>query len=146
MKKILLVMMVGLVFLSGCTKKEPFEPGKITYLSLEEYEEKIKTDDKFMVVIGNVDCSACKEFKSVLEELNANHSLEVFYVQIDNSKWSDEDKDKLKELTNETYGFVVNATPTLFIVDQKEIKESKVGYLEYGKLLDMLKDNSLIEG
>lgn len=139
MKKIFVVLFVGLLFLSGCTKKN-----EITFLTLDEYVEKIETDEKFMVVIGNIDCSACQMYKPVLEEISKNKGLEIFYVQVDNSKWSTKDQSRLLEATKEAFSFDVTGTPTTLLVDNKELFKAVVGYKEYSEILSELEDFGLV--
>lgn len=143
MKKILVVLFVGLLFLSGCSKKEE-SVGKLSFITLTEYKTKLESKDDYVVVIGNVDCSACQQFKPVLEEINKNKNSEIFYVQIDNSKWSANEKSELLTVTKDAFGFDVAGTPTTFIVKNGELEETVVGYKDYSVMIDLLVDNGII--
>lgn len=143
MKKFLYILMVALLFLTACSKEET--EGEITYVALEAYEEKLSSNDKFIIVIGNKDCGACKSYKPVLQEINKNKDLEIFYVQIDDSKWSSEDKTELMDITQEKLGVGITGTPTSFIVENGSLEEVAVGYLEYGEILDILVEHELVE-
>lgn len=144
MKKFLYILMIALLFLTGCSSKEAKE-GNVTYISLDEYVEKIQTDDKFVVVIGNVECSACVRFKPILEEINKNKGTEIFYVQIDNSKWTKEQKEELVTKTQELLNVEIQGTPTSLIIDNKEAKTVAVGYQEYSDFLEVLEDYGIVE-
>lgn len=143
MKKLLVVLFAGLLFLSGCSKKDD-KVGELSFINLTEYKTKLESDDDYVVVIGKVDCSACQQFKPVLEEVNKNKGAEIFYVQIDNAKWSANEKSELLSVTKDAFGFDVAGTPTTFIVEKGELKETVVGYKDYSVMIDLLVDNGII--
>lgn len=143
MKKFIYILLISMLFLTACSSKDT--EGEITFLNLTEYEEKLSSNDKYLVVVGNKDCSACQQYKPILQEINKNKGLEIFYIQIDDSKWTDEERKKLLEVTQDKLGVDIAGTPTSFIVENGSLKEVKVGYKEYGEILDALVEHELVE-
>lgn len=141
MKKFLVIMFVGFMFLTGCSKNEE---SNITFITLEEYEAKIQTDDKFMVVIGNKECTACQSFKPKLEEVIKNKDVEIFYIQVDNSVWTKTEQTKLVELTKDHLGYELSVTPTSFLVENKELKLVFTGDQNYSYVVEKLEDFGLV--
>lgn len=142
MKKTLTLLMIGLFLLTACSKKESSD---LTYLDKNEYKETLEAKDAYVVVVGRIDCSTCVQFKPVLEEMVANKDLQLFYIQIDNSKWNDADKDELRAFVKESYDYELAFTPTLFVVKDGEMLEVEVGYMEYGALLELLEDHGFVK-
>ncbi len=140
MKKFIYILLIMLLFLSGCSSdKDP-----INYISLDEYVEKINSDDDFVLVVGRIDCSACIAFKPILQETATSKDLKIDYVQIDET-WTDEDRATLLEETQKTYDFNLTGTPTTLIVKDGKLVDKITGQIEYRDLIHVLKEHNIVE-
>lgn len=142
MKRVLLVMVVGLLILTGCGK-EDVKKG-ITYLEIEELETKLDSDEAFVFVVGKDTCPACIVYKPVLDELVNNKNIDIYYIEVIDGVWSDEKKDQLMDLIKDSIGQEVVGTPTTYIVKNKKAVDVQIGFLEYGQLLDVLQVNDIV--
>ena len=139
MKKFIYILMVMGLLLTGCSSKK-----EINYIKLDEYVEKINNDSDYVVVVGRIDCGACVAYKPILEEAVSSKNLALDYVEI-NDSWSDEDRTRLLEETQNAFDFNLTGTPTTLIVKDNKLVEKVSGYLEYKNMIEILKEHDVVE-
>jgi len=132
MKKLAIVLLFGLVLLTGCDKKA--KPG-IQQISLSEYFKMMDNGEDFVVYFGTSTCSACLQYKPVVEEVTNNYKVIIYFVELDSE--SKADKDRLLaeyaaiEFTPTTY-FVVGGVNQYHVVGMINYRTLKQDLVTYG--------------
>jgi len=123
MKKILALMLISLIFLSGCSsipasvKDKAPSTTKITQVLPSYVVELIEADESFIFYFGNSWCEACQFVKAVNNEVVSRGKIPMYYIEMD--------KTSTKQL-NMIYQYVIKpvATPTYIIVLDGVVIES----------------------
>ena len=87
MIKSIIVLLLCTMFVSGCSVQESNKDNTnlneyINEISYEELQEKLLTEDDFILYIGRPDCGDCQQFQPILEEYLDQNKTEIFYVNI----------------------------------------------------------------
>jgi thiol-disulfide isomerase/thioredoxin len=123
MKKILSLIMISLLFLSGCSSipasvkdKEPYTT-KSTQVQPSYVVELIESDASFIFYFGNSWCEACQFVKAVNNDVVTRGKIPMYHIEMD--------KTSTKQL-NMIYKYVIKpvATPTYIIVLNGVVIES----------------------
>ena len=125
MKKIAIVLLVGLMVFTGCKKTEK---GSIKKISLQEFFTKMDNKEDFVVYFGTSTCSACLEYKPVVEEMVKNYAVTIYYVELDHE--SADDKERLAA----EYIDSIKFTPTTVFIKGGENIHMVVGKVDYRNL------------
>lgn len=114
MKRILLLIAICGIFLSGCTVKVKKPSEKIKSISAAELIEKSKSSDDLSFVITLKDCPMCDEFFSYMD---SNETITIDYeVKLDKN-----DKDYKSDLKILHDAFPdIEATPEIYIKKKNE--------------------------
>lgn len=134
MKKFLLAMMVALVLLVSCSSTDT-----ITFSDGEEIIEKFENKESFVFVISSSTCSACAQYRPIVEEAIESKGLDVFYIESDKVN-----NEQLVELVENYLDNDLEWTPTTYFVVDGEVKESLAGALRYSLLVEKLEEYQLI--
>lgn len=104
MKKVkYILVLVGVLFITGCSKSN------IKEISYNEYKNLIDNKETFILEVMREDCINCKNFKPKLNEVAKKYNINVKSISTDNL--SDEELDV----------FGISGTPTvIFYKDGKE--------------------------
>ena len=134
MKKILCLVLVALLLVTGCNSK--VKEGKLTNISFDKYVEKIEKEESFVLLIWRTGCSHCEEFEPKLKEVIGEYNIKVYSMDI--SEISDSEYEKLK---NKTF---VTGTPTTVIFEKGKNKDKMVGNRTKEAIIDFFKTNGYI--
>lgn len=111
MKKItkyLLIAFIGVILLSGCSKKN-----HITDITLNELKNKIENKDTFALYVGNEGCPHCVSYRPVLETVLDEYNIDIYHL--DNSLLTEDEVSEMKNYIN------ISGTPTVvFFTDGEE--------------------------
>lgn len=134
MKKILCLVLVTLLLITGCnlTKKE----GKMTEISFEQYEEKIEKKESFVLLVWRTGCSHCETFEPKMKEVIGKYDLEVYSINL--AELTETENSKLE---NKTF---VKGTPTTVVFEKGKTQDKLVGDKEKEELIEFLKTNGYI--
>lgn len=137
MKKLGTILLAMLIIfgLSGCKKYTTY-----TEISYTQLEEKMSMKDNFVLVVGASHCSACKEYKTTMDDIIKDKQIEIFYIDMD--KLTEEEDAKLYSK------FVVMSTPTTIFFKEGEptpVYNRIVGAANYDKVEKALIKNGFLE-
>lgn len=110
-------------------------------ITLDEYMQYLKNDEKTLIIIGSPTCPYCEIADPIIKNVAYKYDLEINYL--DTSKFSSEDETKfVKSATifNEGYG-----TPTLFVVQNNLVNDSIEGLTTSDVYIEFLKNNGYIK-
>ncbi|NLY62690.1 MAG: thioredoxin family protein [Erysipelothrix sp.] len=135
MKKILAVIMAGLIILVGCSSKQP--DYKITPTQAIEI---LETGENIILYLGSRECSACQALAPTFEEVANEYPNKLYYIEIlDAQANHTEDYAKLLE----EYTGKLSSTPTIFAINNKEVVDKHVGLMKYTELENMMSRNNI---
>lgn len=135
MRKLLLVFVLLMVLLVGCSSEDEI----LNMQSASQVSELLEDNANVVVVIGQTTCGACIQYKPVLEELLTNYEFDLVYVELDK-----DNSDDLKALVDD-YLIEANATPTTYVFVEGERVDMYVGYMDYRTTKAFFQSNGVIE-
>ena len=140
MKKIFMLMIVLLFVLMGCSSKS----GEISYIDINQLNEKIENSDDFVLVLGLDTCTACIAYKPTLEELVNNKNLDIYYLQL-KASWSDSVKQEVIDYFSDELNYSIMRTPTTFFIKDGEIEDDIIGDVPYLEILGLLQEKDYVQ-
>jgi len=141
MKKILLLISVSLLLLTGCSDGIPEKISdkaasttKLTQVKPSYVVELIESKASFIFYFGNSWCTACQFMKDVNNEVVVKGNLPIYYIEMD--------KTSTKQL-NMIFKYVIRpqVTPTYIIVKNGIVMESFTPEVIVGDDLDLNPDH-----
>lgn len=133
-KKILVLTILLLIFLSGCTKSS------IEKIGYKKVNDKISNKENFILEVVQDGCSHCEKFTPKFEKILDKYKLKAFKINLSdlNEKENKEFKDK----------YSIEGTPTT-IFFEKGIENSIMfrieGNINEKNIIEKLKDNGYIK-
>lgn len=133
-KIIFLVILVGVLFLTGC-KNNLNTVKEIDFTTLQN---KIKNKETFILGIIQTGCSHCEEFSPRFRTVLGDYDLTGYSINLSNL--TEEEKNKLYEITK------VSGTPTVcfFKKGNEEVMNKIVGAVSNKEIYNKLKDAKYI--
>jgi len=146
MRKILSIITI-LFVLTGCSgekyqvveehrndSKKYTEYTEITY---DEYSEKVKNNDSFIMLVYQTGCSHCESFEPKLNDIVKQYNLEVFALNLSNL--TDKEYAILK---NKTF---ISGTPSTVYIEDGKYEDKLEGNKDKEKILEFLVDINYLE-
>lgn len=151
MKKILLSLLCIVFIATGCGQNSLYSKYTVVddykiknkdyettvEISYDEYTEKIKNKDSFILLLYQTGCSHCESFKPTLDEIIKYYNLEIYALNL--SELSDKEYSSVK---NKTF---VSGTPTTVVFEKGSYKARIVGSKEATDVLNFLMENGYLE-
>lgn len=136
MKKVLLLLIMVIILVSGCENKLT-SCQKIDY---NEFNKMIENKDNFILFIGSSSCPHCNNYTVTLNHVIKKHQILIYYLDITT----------LSKKQNKDFSKLINfkGTPTtVFIFDGKEknVYNRINGAQGYDKVIKKLKENKYIK-
>jgi len=126
MKKLLILLGLAVLTLSGCASEAPevatTEP--ILYVNSGDIIDKMDNADTFAFVLGSADDPYSNDYKEVLNELYEEEGISLYYVDLAEEVDNQEDS---VNLVNNYLGGGFEATPTTYFVVDGVVQEANVG-------------------
>ena len=113
-------------------KKETYNNIKV--LKIDELKEKINNKESFVMIVSRDDCSHCKAFLPVANDVAKKYNITIYDISTTNL--SNEDSTYLRNIAN------VSGTPTTVFIENGEEKNTSnrlVGNVKDYKLIEKLK-------
>lgn len=123
---------------SNTNETVTLETAGFNELTLNEYLDLIKKDEKSIILVARPTCAFCEKFSPVLKKAMDDMNLTINYVDTD--KFSKEDwstfSSSLAYLNSEEWG-----TPLVLIVQNGEVIAENNGYVELGTIKSFFEAN-----
>mgnify|MGYP003366593372 FL=1 len=141
MKKIILIL-TSLLLVTGCGNNSIYKNYEVVNkssekhtttieLTYEEYENKIKNKDSFVLLMWQTGCSHCISFEPTLNKIITYYNLEIYSINLANI--TDEEYSKIE---NKTF---ITGTPTTVVFKDGVTQTKKlIGDKESKDVLDFL--------
>jgi predicted bacteriocin transport accessory protein len=158
MKKSLLLILISLIFLSGCSsipasvKDKAPSMTKITQVLPSYVVELIESNESFIFYFGNSWCSACQFVEAVNNEVVSREKIPMYYIEMDKTTTKQLNmiyQYVIKPVATPTYIIVLNGVviesfyPEVFVGDDTSLDENHIS-LYADNLIALLKTKGLI--
>lgn len=149
---VVLIIVIGIVVFGTNTEaKVEYElpltlndEAGLTELSYTEYEEKMGTQEPFIVVIERTTCSHCVNYMPVVEQFTGDYNIPIFYINTDNL-----DEEEFTALQKSNTFFKKNSdnwgTPTTIILVSNQAVDYLEGETDEDGLYDFLSEYIILE-
>ena len=110
-----------------------------TYNSLtyDEYSEKIKNNDSFILLLWRTGCSHCETFEPKLKEVISHYNLNIYGLNL-----ADLSEKESSIVENKTF---VTGTPTMVYIKDGKYSTKMVGDKDEQELIDFLVECGYLE-
>lgn len=140
MKKIILIL-TSLLLITGCSNstfkkydvvnKNSEKHTTTIELTYEEYENKIKNKDSFVLLMWQTGCSHCISFEPTLNKIITYYNLEIYSINL-----ADVTDEEYSKIENKTF---ITGTPTTVVFKDGVIQTKKlIGDKDTETVLDFL--------
>lgn len=130
-----LILLVGFLFLTGCSKSN------IDEINYSDFKKLIDDKETFILYIGSTTCHNCTEFTPKFNNvLNKYNISSVKKIELD--KINSDDKDEFNKKIN------VSGTPTVVFIEngEEESMTNRInGNVDEEKIISRLKSNGYIK-
>ena len=144
MKKILVFLFIALL-LFGCGSSK-----KMTDISAQQLIEKFDKKESFVLVVASTTCAACLEAKPILNEIVDKKGVDILIWEIDKEvrngdNVNEEGKERMSKVLDQYLENQVNSTPTLVVVKDGKVLNTKAGLAQYIQYIEFLGANDVIK-
>lgn len=136
MKKTIVALLLSLIFITACGSKADYK------LTADQVIEKIENNEEFLLYVSNDGCGACQIFSPVYKDVGEEYPNLLY--EINYGVEASSNQDSLEKLLN-TYTGAINATPTVFVIQDGEVKQSFLGIMKYSELENALKNYNMVK-
>ena len=115
----------------------------ITFIGYDRYNDIYESEEKALVIFGKDGCGNCDSFKPVINEIAGEKEMKVYYVDLTGLT----EENAYQVMGSLTYlkdksSFI---TPLTVVLENKEVKDAKEGYVDKETALKFLQDNGMIQ-
>lgn len=121
MKRICMIFLLCFVLI-GCQSKKI--ESSVNIITLDEFEERYKNKENFILIIGRDDCPNCISLLELIEYTNIEYEYNILYL-----KYSSENKEEFLGKV-ENYFENIEMIPYYAIIVEGQIEKTGQGYSE----------------
>lgn len=147
MKKIIPIIIISLLLLTGCTNKkyELTSQGnksdnvyeETVELTYDQYKEKISNNESFIVLLYQTGCSHCESFEPKVNKIIKEYNLEIYSLNL-----ADLSEKEYAVVKNKTF---VTGTPTTVFIKEGKYENKLVGDKEEEEIFKFLVDSEYLK-
>ncbi len=141
MKKLIMLMVIMMLLLSGCggyNRNYNGKKGKIVTVNETKLKKMYDDGETFIVFAGTETCESCERFDPIVEQLVDEYELTIYYFPAD-----DYESEGVKDIIY-NYFYKLDLTPSIYVVAEGSSKDMKEGVVEYIDLVRWLKKYGFI--
>jgi predicted bacteriocin transport accessory protein len=146
---LVVALVLSIAFVASKNMKGNSSAFEFTNITLDEYLEKMKGEEKSIIYVARPGCSWCQKETPIVKRVAGDNNLEIFYLNTDSFYDSE-----TKTYTEEGKRFMESAdeykdgwgTPNTIIVQNGSIIDGVYGYVEANELKDLFIRNGFING
>ena len=111
-------------------------------IDVDKYLEILNGDELSVVIVGRSGCEYCQIAEPILQKISKDYDLDINYLSVDTFDKEDNDRFLESDSYFKEKGGV--ATPTILIIEDKEIKTRLEGLYTTDDYISFFKENSVI--
>lgn len=113
-----------------------------TEITYSQYEEKLKQEKPFLLVIVRDGCGYCEQYEPIVREVVEENKVPVYYINLSNIN-----EDEFNNLSKSNSYLKKNnwGTPTTLLLQGKTVIDSIGGYVEKNTLKVFIEENIKVE-
>ena len=151
---ILIGVVILIIVVAALSTKGNIEEAKVDYpltlvgdaglhqMTYNDYEEKVKSGDPFIVVIERATCGYCQQYMPILEDVADEKGIPLYYIDTDTLTG---DENNLLATTNSYLKRNQWGTPTTLFMLGERVLDTIGGYVEKDSVLSFL-DGRVVMG
>lgn len=110
---------------------------KFHEITVDKLNQKLNSDENFVLLLGRPDCSHCVAFKPVITKVANEKSIDVYYLNVDNIETL-EDWESIWNLVEQ------EGTPTVAVIEKQQLISSNAGEMTEEQLIKFLEEAGVL--
>lgn len=143
------LVVIGLAFFASKNYGDGANSFQFTDITIDEYLELLKTEEKKIVYVAKPTCSYCQLETPIIKKLAGQYDLEIYYLNTE--KFYDA---SINDYTEDGYKFIHSSeiykdgigTPNTIIIQNGKIVDGVYQYVEASELKELFERNDFING
>ena len=131
----LIVLIIGIV---STLKKDDNSKEAVSSKIVKKFEKEFESETKKVIYYGSSTCSYCELQTPIMKQIKKDYKIDYFYIDAKKLETKD-NKYILDELD------IKGSTPTIAIVQDGEVIDTNVGYMDGSKTVEFLKNNGILD-
>ena len=131
----LIVLIIGIV---STLKKDDNSKEAVSSKIVKKFEKEFESETKKVIYYGSSTCSYCELQTPIMKQIKKDYKIDYFYIDAKKLETKD-NKYILDELD------IKGSTPTIAIVEDGEVIDTNVGYMDGSKTVEFLKNNGILD-
>ncbi len=135
------IIVFGLVFYISLKQEERINEAnkntKFHEISIDEYNQLLNSDKRFVLLLGRPDCSHCINFKPIIMSFAKDYDVDVYYLNTDLIETL-EDWDTIWNMVEQ------EGTPTVAVIEKQQLIKSNAGEMTTLELEEFLKEAGVL--
>ena len=125
---------------SGNNANVDYDTSMFTEITIDQFMDLYKKDEKSFVYTGRSTCGYCVAFLPYLQQSVSEYKYTLYYLDID--KISNDDLTEIAEL-HKDFSSTIGATPMVYVMGNKDVEDVNQGYTEYAEYAKFLEKNGI---
>ena len=110
---------------------------KFHEITIDKLNQKLNSDERFVLLLGRPDCSHCVAFKPVITKVANEKSIDVYYLNVDTIETL-EDWESIWDLVEQ------EGTPTVAVIEKQQLISSNAGEMTEEQLIEFLEEAGVL--
>ena len=102
---------------------------KLHEITIDKLNQKLNSDERFVLLLGRPDCSHCVAFKPIITKVANDKNIDVYYLNVDTIETL-EDWESIWGLVEQ------EGTPTVAVIEKQQLVLSSAGELTEDQLIE----------
>ena len=110
---------------------------KFHEITIDKLNQKLNSDERFVLLLGRPDCSHCVAFKPIITKVANEKSVDVYYLNVDTIETL-EDWESIWDLVEQ------EGTPTVAVIEKQQLISSNAGEMTEDQLIEFLEEAGVL--
>lgn len=110
---------------------------KLHEITIDKLNQKLNSDEKFVLLLGRPDCSHCVAFKPIITKVADDNGIDVYYLNVDTIE-TYEDWETIWGLVEQ------EGTPTVAVIEKQQLVLSSAGEMTEEQLIEFFKEAGVL--
>ena len=136
-----IILVFGFVFIVSEKQEEKIKKqneNKFFHeITVNNFNELLNSDKRFVLLLGRPGCSHCVAFKPIITNVAKDYEVDVYYLDTDIIETLD-DWDSIWNLVEQ------EGTPTVAVIEKQKLIKSNAGEMTYEELVSFLEEAGVL--